>query len=144
MQLERAMRFRYIMFSIVTSFKVSYDGRYYNRAILYVFNSTVYFRVKKKENDVFVVSVFLNVPHKLIRHFFVKKLKYRPKAEESLKLFIDYMIKDEYFFDVLTKGKFRIFYWDYPDEKDNQYNGPCELVDSYVYFLRHISPAPRS
>ena len=138
------MRFRYIMFSIVSSFKVSYDGRYYNRAILYVFNSTVCFRVKKKENDVFVVSVFLNVPHKIIKHFLVKKLKYRPQAEESLKLFIDYLIKDKYLFDVLTKGKFRIFYWDYPDEKDNQYSDPCELVDSCVYFLRHIRPAPRS
>lgn len=144
MQLERAMRFRYIMFSTKTSFKVSYDGRYYNRAILYMFNSTVCFRVKKKENDVFVVSIFLNIPHKIVRHFFVKTLEYRPQADESLELFINYLIKDKYFFDVLTKGKFRISYWDYPDERDNQCRNPCRFIDDCVYFARHIRPAPRS
>ena len=114
MRLSKALKVKVLMPMITTAFEVSFDGRCYNRAIVYVGTTRLFFKVNKVDG---VFRMRISVLDKNFRRtYLVKNSQSRPSKENCQEEFLSFLNNNQELSERVFGHRIGSFWGDYPQD----------------------------
>ena len=114
MKLSKALKIKVLMPMITTAFEVSFDGRCYNRAIVYVGTTSLLFRVKKIDGA-FRMWIFV-LDTQFCDSYIIKNSPSRPSREDCYEEFLSFLNNNQELSERVFGHRIGSFWGDYPQD----------------------------
>ena len=114
MKLSRALKIKVLMPMIDNAFQVSFDGRCYNRAVVFFGTTKLFFRVKKIDGA-FRMWMFV-VDDKFYDSYVVKNNPSRPSRDDCYKEFFSFLNNNQELSERVFGHRIGSLWGDYPQD----------------------------
>lgn len=114
MKLSKALKIKVFMPIVIDAFRVSFDGRCYNRAVVYVSTTRLFFRVMKVDGA-FRMWIFV-LDTEFHESYLVKDSPSRPSKKDCYKEFLSFLNNNQELSERVFGHRIGSFWGDYPQD----------------------------